>query len=270
MQSDKGISGGRQDMKNLFDLSGKRAVVTGGTSGIGLAIVEAFAEAGARVLAVSENETACRETETALSIRGLAVSAYVCDVSKRKQVEELHAHAIEALGGLDILVANAGIEGPIGETGTYSEEAFDRLLAVNLKSVVWLSGMTARSMAESGGGSIILMSSLSGLRGNKMIGAYAMTKAALAQLARNLAVEWGSKNIRANAISPGLIRTPFSHKLMEDSAFMERRLKMTPLRRVGEPHEIAATAVFLASTGGAFITGQNIVVDGGTIVTDGG
>ena len=113
------------------------------------------------------------------------------------------------------------------------------------------------------------MASLSAMRGNRMIGPYAMSKAALAQMARNLAVELGPDNIRVNAIAPGLIETPFSRALMSNEAFMARRLAATPLRRVGQPSEIAATALWLASPGGAFTTGQTIVVDGGTLVSDG-
>ncbi len=124
-------------------------------------------------------------------------------------------------------------------------------------------------MAERGSGSVIFMSSIAGLRGNKMIGLYGVTKAALAQLARNLAVEWGPSGVRVNAISPGLIRTALSKGLMEDAGFMQRRLAMTPLRRVGEVHEIAGVAIWLASRAGAFVTGQNIVVDGGTLISDG-
>jgi NAD(P)-dependent dehydrogenase (short-subunit alcohol dehydrogenase family) len=254
----------------LFNLGGKRALITGGTSGIGLAIAEAFGQAGARLVVASENPGACAATEADLRARGHDAHAVLANVAEKAEVDALFDRTIALLGGIDILVSNAGIEGPVGQTGAYSEEALDRLIAINLKSAIWLSGRAASAMAEKGGGSIILMSSLSALRGNKMIGAYAMTKAALVQLARNLAVEWGPANVRANAISPGLIRTPFSEKLIADEAFMERRLKMTPLRRVGEAHEIAATAVFLASPGGAFITGQTLVVDGGTLITDGG
>jgi NAD(P)-dependent dehydrogenase (short-subunit alcohol dehydrogenase family) len=253
----------------MFRLEGKRALVTGGTSGIGLAIVRAFAQAGAEVVAASENPVACAKTENDLRAEGLNVHGVVCDVSERQNIEVLVADCQDQIGGIDILVCNAGIEGPIGAIGSAATEDHDRLFRINLDSSVWLAGLIAPEMAAHGGGAIILMSSLSALRGNKMIGSYAMTKAALAQLARNLAVEWGAKNIRANAIAPGLIETAFAAELMKDQTFMTRRLASTPLGRVGQPDEIAATALYLASDAGAFTTGQTIVVDGGTIINDG-
>lgn len=140
---------------------------------------------------------------------------------------------------------------------------------VNLRAAVELTRHLLPPMAEQGGGSVVLMSSIAGLRGNKSIGLYGLSKAALAQLARNLAVEWGPRGIRVNAVSPGLIRTPLSTPLMADPAFMQRRLAATPLRRVGEPEEVAAVVAMLASAAGGFISGHNLVVDGGTTISDG-
>jgi NAD(P)-dependent dehydrogenase (short-subunit alcohol dehydrogenase family) len=139
----------------------------------------------------------------------------------------------------------------------------------NLRSALWLCSAVIPGMAARGAGSVILMSSIAGIRGNKSIGLYGLSKAALAQLARNLAVEWGPSGVRVNAISPGLIRTPLAEPLLTNSAFMERRLALTPLRRIGEPHEIAGAAVLLASRAGAFITGHNLIIDGGTTISDG-
>jgi NAD(P)-dependent dehydrogenase (short-subunit alcohol dehydrogenase family) len=146
---------------------------------------------------------------------------------------------------------------------------YDRVMAINLRSMVMLTQYALPAMAQYGGGSAILMSSIAGLRGNGAINAYSMAKAAVAQLARNLAVEWGPKNIRVNAISPGLIRTELSGPLLANDAFMARRMAMTPLRRVGEISEIAGAALFLASSAGGFVNGHNLVVDGGTVITDG-
>lgn len=132
-----------------------------------------------------------------------------------------------------------------------------------------LNNLALPRIADSGGGAAILVASLSGLRGNGRINAYALAKAGVAQLARNLAVEWGPKNVRVNAISPGFIATELSRPLLDDAKFMARRLAMTPLRRPGSPDEVAGVVAFLASSAGGFITGQNLVIDGGTLITDG-
>lgn len=251
-------------LNDLFALEGKRALVTGGTSGIGLAIVQALAGAGAQVMTCSD--------------RADDVAGFSCDgaraihhkLSDRAAAKALVTTTEIKLGGsVDILVSNAGIEGPVGLTGAANEDAYKRVFDINLHSAYWLASACKGGMAAQGGGSIVLMSSLSAMRGNAMIGPYAMSKAALAQMARNLAVELGPSGIRANAIAPGLIETPFAKALMDTPEFMERRLQATPLRRVGQPHEVAAAALFLASAGGAFMTGQTLVIDGGTLVTDG-
>jgi len=258
------IATGTVGSNPLFSLEGKRALVTGGTSGIGLAIVEAMVSVGAQVVTCSDRP----EDVTQFHCNG--AQALDHKLSDRAAAYALVEKAEHTLGGaIDILVSNAGIEGPVGLTGTSDEDAYMRVFDVNLHSAYWLAAACKDGMREQGGGAIILMASLSAMRGNRMIGTYAMTKAALAQMARNLAVELGPQNIRANAIAPGLIATPFSKALMSDAAFLERRLQATPLRRVGRPEEVAAAAVFLASSGGAFTTGQTLVIDGGTLVNDG-
>lgn len=254
----------------LFDLTGKTALITGGSSGIGLAIAEAYVDAGARVLIASKDTDMLEQAEAGLNKRrsGSAKGTMV-DLSNRAAAEALVDNTVNELGQLDILVSNAGMEGHVGPIGDVEDTVYRKTFQVNLDAAVWLSAKVAPHMRGLGGGSIILMSSLSALRGNGAIGVYSLTKAALIQLARTLAVEWGPSNVRANAIVPGLIETPFASGLMANEAFMQRRLQATPLRRVGQPSEIAATAVYLASAGGAFMTGQSIVVDGGTIVSDG-
>jgi NAD(P)-dependent dehydrogenase (short-subunit alcohol dehydrogenase family) len=188
----------------------------------------------------------------------------------RSAAEALARDAKAALGGpIDILVSNAGVEGPVTGLSDLDEAGYMGAFDVNLHAATWLSAALIPDMAAAGGGAIILMASLSAVRGNKAIATYSMTKAALAQLARNIAVAHGPDNIRANAIAPGLIETPFSQGLMSNAEFMTRRMQATPLRRVGQPSEIAATALWLASPGGAFTTGQTIVVDGGTLIHDG-
>lgn len=250
----------------MFDLTGKTALVTGGSSGIGLAIAKAFLTQGAKVMIAGDQAAAIAE---AAEMLGDACTGVVVDLSDRQATEGLIDTAIAELGQLDILVSNAGMEGHVGPIGDVSDDLYHKTFSVNLDAAVWLSAKAARHMQGIGGGSIILMSSLSALRGNGAIGVYSLTKAALIQLARTLAVEWGPSNIRANAIVPGLIETPFAKGLMSNEAFMARRMQATPLRRVGQPEEIAATATWLASSGGGFVTGQSIVVDGGTIISDG-
>ena len=258
------------DVATLFGLAGRRALVTGGTSGIGLAVAEALVSAGASVLATSDREADCASAADALGREGLAVETLCLRLSGKDSAERLARTASARLGGpVDVLVCNAGIEGPVGPTGSAQETDYLRVFDVNLHSAYWLASAIAPGMREAGGGAIVLMASLSAMRGARMIGPYAMSKAALAQAARNLAVEFGPHNIRANAVAPGLIETPFSRTLMDDAAFMKRRLAATPLRRVGQPSEIAATTLWLVSPGGAFTTGQTIVVDGGTLVGDG-
>lgn len=254
---------------DLFDLTGRVAIVTGATRGIGAAIARALAEAGATVVVSSEDAAACTDAAAALTDDGLSALPIGCDLADAAQIRALVATTSERHGRIDMLVCNGGIEGPVGPIGEASETAIDRTIAINLKSAATLTTAAIPHMAERGGGAVVLISSIAGLRGNRAIGVYALTKAALAQLARNLAVEWGGRGVRVNAISPGLIHTAFSEALIADEAFMARRMAMTPLRRPGLPEEIAAAALFLLADGGAFVTGQNIVVDGGTLISDG-
>jgi NAD(P)-dependent dehydrogenase (short-subunit alcohol dehydrogenase family) len=248
----------------MFDLTGKRALVTGSTRGIGRAIAEGLIAQGVRVVISSEDAT-----DTARVAAELGQPGCACDVSDDAALAKLVDFAVADLGGLDIVVCNAGITGKAGPFAEIDMDDYARVMAINLRSLVVLTGLALPHIAAAGGGSAVLISSLSGLRGNGRINAYALAKAGVAQLARNLAVEWGPKNVRVNAISPGFIATELSGPLLADEAFMARRMAMTPLRRPGTPQEVAGAAVFLASPAGAFVTGHNLVVDGGTLVTDG-
>ncbi|MDK2755866.1 MAG: SDR family oxidoreductase [Blastomonas fulva] len=247
-------------------LSGRTAIVTGSTQGIGLGIARALAQAGARVVISSEDPQAVAAAASSLAQAGHDVHGIACDVTDAAALATLVEGTVDRFGGLDILVCNAGIT---GEAGSWDLEDFDSVMAVNLRSIVALTALALPHIAASGDGSVILMSSLSALRGNGAINAYALAKAGVAQLARNLAVQWGPKGVRVNALAPGLIATPLSEPLMADESFMARRLQMTPLRRVGTIADVAAACVFLASPASGFITGQQIAIDGGTSITDG-
>ena len=251
-------------MTDLFDLSGKVAIVTGSTRGIGLAIATAMRGRGAHVVISSEDAD-----ETARVAGELDTLGITADVTDTAALAALVDGTVARYGRLDILVCNAGITGVPGPFAGIEMDDYDRVMAVNLRSQVVLANLALPHIAAAGGGAVILMSSLSSIRGNGRINAYALSKAGVAQLARNLAVEWGPRGVRVNAISPGFIRTPLSAPLFADDAFIARRMAMTPLRRPGEVEEIAGAAVFLASPAGAFVTGQNLVIDGGTAITDG-
>lgn len=248
----------------MFNLSGQRALVTGSTRGIGRAIAEGLIAQGARVVISSEDAA-----DTARVAGELAMPGCACDVADDAALARLVDFTVAQLGGLDLLVCNAGITGKAGPFAGIEMDDYARVMGINLRSQVVLCNLALPHIAAAGGGSAVLISSLSGLRGNGRINAYALAKAGVAQLARNLAVEWGPRNVRVNAVSPGFIATELSQPLLDDAAFMARRMAMTPLRRPGTVQEVAGAVAFLASPAGGFVTGHNLVIDGGTVITDG-
>ncbi|WP_223462006.1 SDR family NAD(P)-dependent oxidoreductase [Pseudomonas sp. GL-RE-19] len=254
---------------NQFSLAGKSALITGATRGIGLAIARAYGLAGARLAISSESLEDCRRVAAILGEEGIEACPIAANLSSRGEVDDLVGGVLTCFGGLDALVCNAGIAPHMGPLASATDADWDATMTINLRSSLWLTNALLPSMATRGGGSVVLMASIAGVRGNKALGLYGMSKAALGQLARNLAVEWGPSNIRINAISPGVIRTEFAKPLTESPTLMEKRLALTPLRRVGTPEEIAGLALLLAAPAGGFITGQNLIVDGGTTIGDG-
>lgn len=254
---------------SLFDLHDHVALITGATRGIGRAIAEHMAGAGAQVVISSEDPAACEVVAGDMRAAGLDVIGIPCDVSSRDNIDSLVARTLELRARIDVLVCNAGVAPHMGPIASATDDDWELTMTVNLRSVLWLTSEVIPGMAARGGGSVIITSSISGVRGNKAIGLYGLSKAGNAELARNLAVEWGPSNVRVNAISPGLVRTEFARPMLEKPEVMERRLALTPLRRAGEPHEVAGVAVMLAARAGAFITGQNLIVDGGTTIGDG-
>lgn len=256
---------------SLFDLTGKVALITGSSKGIGRAIAEELARHGAQVVISSRKADACQEVADSINKEmhghsGGAISI-PANISRKEELQQLVDKTLNQLGRIDILICNAAVNPYFGPMSGLPDSAFDKILDVNIKSNHWLIQMVVPAMAARRDGVIIIVSSVGGLRGSKDLGAYCIAKAADVQLVRNLAVELGPDNIRVNAISPGLIRTDFARALWENPEILAKRTEGDPLRRIGEPHEVAGAAVFLASPAGAFTTGQNFVIDGGSTIT---
>ena len=254
-------------MSALFDLTGKTAVVTGSTKGIGKAIARALAQHGARVVVSSRDEGRVEATRQELAGEGLTVLGLPCNVGRKPELERLIEETRRAWGQIDIVVGNAAINPHYGSFTEISDEAFAKTMATNVQSNLWLAQLVTDEMRERQDGAIIYVSSIGGTMGSDVIGAYCISKAAEFQLVRNLAVGLGPHNIRVNAIAPGLVRTDFARALWEDEDRAAERIARTPLRRLGEPGDIAGIAVYLASDAGRWTTGQSFVVDGGTSIT---
>jgi NAD(P)-dependent dehydrogenase (short-subunit alcohol dehydrogenase family) len=253
---------------NLFSLSGKVAVVTGSSRGIGRAIAERLAEHGAKVAISSRKLEPCQQVADALNTKHGAGSAIAvaANISSKDALQQLIDQTVQRLGPVDVLVCNAASNPYYGPMAGISDEQFRKILDNNIVANHWLINMVVPGMIERKGGSIIIVSSIGGLRGSSILGAYCISKAADLQLARNLAVEYGPHNIRVNCIAPGLIRTDFAKALWDNPELLAARNAETPLRRIGEPDEIAGAAVYLASSASSFMTGQALVVDGGVTI----
>ncbi len=253
----------------LFDLTGKTAVVTGSSRGIGRAIVERLAEHGAKVVVSSRKAPACEEVAASINARhgagrALAIPA---NISSKDDLQRLADETVEAFGQIDILVCNAASNPYYGPLAGIADDQFRKILDNNIISNHWLISMVAPAMRARKDGAIVIVSSIGGLKGNAIIGAYNISKAADFSLARNLSVEFGPDNVRVNCIAPGLIKTDFARALWENPETLKASNARTPLRRIGEPDEIAGAAVFLAAQAGAYMTGQTIVIDGGQTIT---
>jgi NAD(P)-dependent dehydrogenase (short-subunit alcohol dehydrogenase family) len=253
-------------MPSLFDLTGKVAVVTGSSKGIGRAIALRMAEHGAKVVVSSRKQEPCDKVTAEIVAGGGEAFTKTCNIGRKEELQGLVDATLAQWGRIDILVCNAAVNPHYGLSSTLPDDAWDRVMDYNVRSNFWLCNMVLPGMAKQGGGAVVLISSIGGLRGSTHLGVYAVSKAADMQLARNLACEWGPSNIRVNAIAPGLIRTDFARALWENPEIAKRRSRDTPMQRIGEPDEIAGAAVFLASPAGSFTTGQTIVVDGGVTI----
>ncbi|MGD0189718.1 MAG: glucose 1-dehydrogenase [Rhizomicrobium sp.] len=255
----------------LFDLTGKVALVTGSTKGIGEAIVHRLAQHGAKVVVSSRKADACERVAADINKahgNGTNVAVPIpCNINYKEQLQHLVVETRRQFGRVDVLVCNAALNPYFGPQMDIPDEAFDKIMGANVRSNHWLCQIVLPEMVERKDGSIIIVSSIGGLRGSPVLGAYCISKAADFQLARNIAVEYGPHNIRANCIAPGLIKTDFARALWENPEILKRSTSGAPLRRIGDPDEIAGAAVFLASKAGAFMTGQTIVIDGGATVS---
>jgi NAD(P)-dependent dehydrogenase (short-subunit alcohol dehydrogenase family) len=252
---------------DLFSLKGRTALITGSSRGIGRAIAERMAQAGARVVVSSRKQDACEEVVKAIRDAGGEAIAVPCNISTKPELEALVARTREAFGKIDILVCNAAVNPHYGSTQEIPDSAFQKVLDCNIRSNHWLCQLVIPEMAERRDGAVIIVSSIGGLKGSSSLGTYGLSKAADMALARNLAVEWGPRNVRVNCIAPGIIRTDFAKALWDNPETYNNAIARYPLRRIGEADEIAGTAIYLASAAGSFITGQTLVVDGGATIT---
>jgi NAD(P)-dependent dehydrogenase (short-subunit alcohol dehydrogenase family) len=253
-------------MSRLFDLSGKVALVTGSSRGIGRSIAEEFARAGAKVMISSRKIEACETVRDALIAEGHEAAAMAAHAGSKEELKALVEKTGALYGRLDICVANAAVNPFYGSLTDTPDDAFDKTMATNVKAVWWLSQFVKPHLVASGEGAFIVISSIAAIRGTPVLGVYGISKAAETALVRNLAVEWGKSGICVNAIAPGLVKTDFARALWEDEATRKKREAETPLRRLGDPIDIAGVAVFLASRASRFITGQVLVADGGVTI----
>lgn len=256
--------------RSLFDMRGKNVLITGSSKGIGKAIAFEMARQGAKVVISSRKGDVCAEVAEAINRdcadgEGGAI-AIPAHVGHKDALERLVSETRQQLGQIDSLVCNAAVNPFYGSMSDLPDDAFDKILDINIKSNHWLCQMVIPEMRARKDGSIMIVSSVGGLKGSTVLGAYSISKAADVQLVRNLACELGPDNIRVNAISPGLVRTDFARALWENPDTLQQRTANDPLRRIGEPEEIAGIAVYLASAAGAFTTGQNFVIDGGATI----
>ncbi len=253
-------------MQDLFSLKDKVALITGSTKGIGLSIAETYAAAGAKVVISSRKAEVCEAVANDLREKGYEAIAKPCHIGDKAQLQDLVDTTLATWGKIDVLVCNAATNPVYGPLSDLTDDAWDKIMDTNVKSTFWLCNMVLPGMAEAGGGSVILLSSIAAIKGNDKIGCYGMSKAAEAALSRNLAVEWGPKGIRVNAIAPGVVVTDFAKALVEDPKRKAIVENQTPLRRLGLPIDIAGVAQFLATDASAYMTGQYLVADGGTTI----
>lgn len=254
-------------MANLFDLSGKTAIITGSSRGIGKAIAHRLAEHGANVVVSSRKIDACEAAAAEINdkLGRKAAIAIPANIAAKEALQNLVDETNRAFGKIDICICNAASNPYFGPMSGISDDQFVKILQNNVISNHWLINMCAPQMRDRKDGAIVIISSIGGLKGSPVIGAYDISKAADMQLARNLACEFGADNVRVNTIAPGLVQTDFAKALWENPTILKASTERSALKRIGQPDEIAGMAVFLASKAGGFTTGQTFVIDGGVM-----
>jgi len=251
---------------DLFDLSGKVALLTGASKGMGEAMAEGLAEHGAKVVISSRKLDQCQETADRINAKcgeGSAI-AIACNIGYKDQLQSLVDRTRALLGPIDTLVANAGVNPFYGSMSDIPDEAFDKIMASNVRSNHWLCQMVSKDMLEKGSGSIMITSSTGAFSPSETLGTYNISKLADIALVRNLAAEWGPKGVRVNALCPGLIKTDFAKALWDNPEAAARVTEQTPMRRFGESDDFKGIAVFIASEASSYVTGQALTVCGGT------
>lgn len=251
---------------SLFNLAGKVAVVTGGSRGIGSAIAHGLASCGAKVVVSSRKLDGVEPVAQAIRLAGGEAIAVPAHIGSPEDCQKLVDAAVAKFGTVDILINNAAANpayGPLLET---DDAIFDKIFSVNLRGPLVLSKRVQPLMAKAGGGAILNISSIGGLRPEPGLGLYSISKAALLSLTKVLAAEWGPQGIRVNALCPGLVRTKFSAALWQDEKVLARFTKQLPLGRIAEPEEMVGVALFLVSPAGSYATGSTFVCDGGYLL----
>ncbi len=250
---------------SLFDLAGRVAVITGSSRGIGRAVAERLAEQGAKVVISSRKPEPCQTVADSINAtRGAGTAiAVAANISSKDDLTNLVAHTRAAFGKIDILVCNAATNVHFGPMATLKDDQFRKILDNNILSNHWLIQLVVPEMIERRAGAIVIVSSIGGLQGSTVLGAYGISKAADFQLARNLAVELGPHNVRINCVAPGIVKTDFARALWQNPKIARAAEAATPLRRLGEPDDVAGAVAFLCSPAAGFITGQSLTIDGG-------